>query len=232
MISLDVSQPDFYYPYIILFTVLFGIVQILIWIFGEKDKHGNMSNEEKELLKNEEFIKKGTDLKVVYMCAFLLSKASMWAKAPYTFMLFSTYHGFTLGEIGILYLIDAIFSLFSGPFIGILADTFGRKVVALYYPVNTCVILLMRMSGNIPLAYMAQILTGFAANVLSTSFEAWLNFEIIKIYGDHKVYIEGFRKSIFAKILFYDSILSLVVTVIGAFIYVSTSLIYLSYLIN
>ena len=217
-----VADPSYYYPFIILFTCIYGLVQILIWIFrsGHENEYHDLDEEEKVLIKDEEFLNKGKTLKILYMSAFLLSKASMWAKAPYNYMLFSTYYGFDLGQIGILYLIDAICSLFSGPFIGILADTFGRKAVALIYPVNTVIILFMRISGNVPLAYIAQVMTGFAGNVLATSFEAWLNYEIIKIYGTNKNYIQHFRKSIFSKTVFYDSVLSLVVTTMSAIIYV------------
>ena len=165
IVTLEVASPEYYYPYIIAFSCAFGIIQILIWFFGSKEKHENLSKADREFLSDEKFIQKGKDLKLKYMMAFLLSKASMWAKAPYTYMLFSTYHGFTVGEIGILYLIDAICSLFSGPFTGIVADTFGRKIVALYYPMNTMCILIMRMSGNIPLAYAAQLMTGISGNI-------------------------------------------------------------------
>jgi MFS family permease len=222
MLTFNVSQPQFYYPYVILLFTLYGLVQILIWIFKSKDEHEmyDLNDEEKVLIKCDNFLNKGKLLKRNYMWAYLLAKASMWAKAPYTFMLFSTYHGFSLGEIGILYLIDAIFSLLSGPFTGILADTFGRKKIALLYPLNTMVVLLMRMSGNIPLAYTAQVMTGVVGNVLSTAYESWLNFEMIKIYGNHKTYIQHFRKNMFSKILFWDSVISLVVTTIGAIIYV------------
>jgi hypothetical protein len=216
------SKPQFYYPYVIFLFTLYGLVQISIWIFKPKDEHEihGLNDEEKILIKCEVFLEKGKDLKRKYMWAYLLAKASMWAKAPYTFILFSTCHGFSVGQIGILYLIDAIFSLLSGPFTGILADTLGRKKIALLYPLNTIIVLLMRMSGSIQLAYLAQIMSGVVGNVLSTAYESWLNFEMIKIYGNHKTYIQHFRKNIFSKILFWDSVISLFVTIVGAIIYV------------
>ncbi len=158
------------------------------------------------------------------MSAFLLTKSAMWAKAPYTYMLFSTLHGFTVQEIGLLYLIDAICSLIAGPFTGIVADTFGRRMVALIYPLNTVIVLCMRLTGNISLAYLSQFMTGFAGNILTTAFESWLNYEISSIYGNFRTYIHHYRKEIFSKILFWDSILSLIVTIVGALIYVNICL--------
>lgn len=219
------SQADYYYNYIIFSFIIFAFIQLLIWLFS-KDQYQQRSNDEtskhlkEKLIIDSDITHKGNLLKFKYMSAYLLSKAAMWAKAPYTFILFSNYYKFTFGQIGVLYIIDAFCGLFSGPFIGILADTFGRKIVAIYYPLNTVVIILMRISGVIPLAYAAQIFTGFAANVLSTSFESWLNYEINKLYQDNPDLIEAYRKDIFSNISFYDSILSLFTGIAGATIYV------------
>jgi MFS family permease len=218
----EVNQPSYYFSYIITLSILLVGMQILIWIFKKKEGHDyhDLSAEESLLIQDEEFISKGKRLKFKYMCAFLLAKSSMWAKSPYTFMLFSTYHKFTIGEIGILYMIDAVVSLFAGPFIGIVADTFGRKFVSMFYPATTVLTLVMRMTGNIPAAYIAQIFTGLAGGILSTTYESWLNFEINKIYGENKNYILHFRKNIFSRIIFYDTILSLTVTILAAVVYV------------
>jgi MFS family permease len=218
----EVNQPSFYYEYIIFAAITLVLLQILIWSFKRKDEYDyhDLDEEESLLIQDEEFIKKGRRLKFKYMCAYLLSKASMWAKAPYTYMLFSTYHKFTIGEIGILYLIDACVSLVSGPFLGVIADTFGRKFVARFYPITTVITISMRMTGNHPLAYMAQFMTGVSGGILATAFESWLNFEINELYGENKNYIQHFRKNMFSRIIFYDTILSLTVTITAAVIYV------------
>jgi MFS family permease len=222
--SVDVSQPEYYYKFIIFSFILFGIIQLFIWAFTQDETDfksvDKLLDNEFITQQNSEIIKRGKILKFKYMSAYLLSKAAMWAKAPYTFILFSSLYNFNFGQIGVLYIIDAICSLFSGPLIGIMADTFGRKIVAIYYPINTVVIIIMRLSGIVPVAYAAQILTGFAANVLSTSFEAWLNYEINKIYKDNPSHVQAFRKEIFSKISYYDSILSLLTAIAGATIYV------------
>jgi hypothetical protein len=221
--TLDVSQAAYYYPFVILFFLVYSGVQVLIWMFNKEDEENLQGVEEWEKIQiNDDKLKnKGNYLKFTYMSAYLLTKSAMWAKAPYTYMLFSKLHGFSVEEIGLLYLIDAVCSVIAGPFTGIVADTFGRRMVALIYPLNTVVVLSMRLTGNISLAYLSQIMTGFAGNILCTAFESWLNYEISSIYGNFKNYIHHFRKEIFSKILFWDSILSLIVTVIGALIYVS-----------
>ena len=51
-------------------------------------------------------------LKSRYLIAFVLTRSAMWAKAPYLYTLFMTVHKFTMAEIGILYLVDAVELLF------------------------------------------------------------------------------------------------------------------------
>lgn len=222
MAMINVSQPEFYYPYILTFCAILIGIECVIWLAKRKDENDyhDLSEDELLLVKNEEFIRKGETLKFKYMAAFLTAKAGMWAKAPYTFMLFSTYHGFTIGEIGFLYIIDAATALIAGPFLGVLADTFGRKFVSTIYGYNNIFVLILRMTGNKPTAYFAQFFTGAFGGILSTSYESWLNYEINKLYGENENYIHHYRKKIFSTIMLYDSIISITVTILGTVLYV------------
>jgi hypothetical protein len=218
---LEVANPNYYYPFIIAFVVIFAIIEGLIFLTKSNESQKEDLNESDRLLMNDEqFVKKGNELKKKYMVVYLLSKAAMWAKAPYTFMLFSLYYKFELGEIGILYLIDAVVALIAGPFLGLISDTFGRKFTSSLYCISNITVISFRLSGIVPLAYLAQVFTGAFGGCLSTSFESWLNYEISKLYGDRKKFEDHFRRTIFAKIMFYDSVLSICVTTIGAILYV------------
>jgi hypothetical protein len=220
---LEVSSPTFYYPFIIAFVVIFAIIEATIGLTKVKEsEHEILEENERLTAHSDEFIVKGKELKKKYMVVYLLCKAAMWAKAPYTFMLLSTYYQLTIPEIGVLYLIDATFALIAGPFLGIISDTFGRKFTSSLYSMGNIIAISLRLSGSIPCVYLAQFFTGvFGGGILSTSYEAWLNYEIIKLYGDRKVYIDKFRKYIFAKILYYDSLLSIVVTITGTILFVN-----------
>jgi hypothetical protein len=214
----NASSPFIYYPYIIVFSIAFGIIQLLIYLRKKNNIEYQLLNEEDI---PEELLIKGDSLRMKYMLAFLLAKGAMWAKAPYSFMLFSTFHQLSVGEIGILYMIDAVMSLLTGPFLGFIADTFGRKSLAIFYPINTIIVLYMRMSGNIPLAYIGQFIHGSSCGILATCFEAWVNYEIAILYIHKPIYMENYRKKIFQNVMFYDSLLSLTITIVTAIIYVS-----------
>jgi MFS family permease len=231
----NVSKPDFYYIYIIIFTIIFLIIQSITILFHKHETYKNLEEEKSidtSLLSrlssiSMEHISKESVLRENYLQAFLTAKGAMWAKAPYTFLLFNVFHKFTVPQIGILYLVDAVFSLLTGPFLGLIADTFGRKIVSFFYPFNMIIILILRMSGNIPMAYLAQIISGCSSGILATSFEAWLNFEITKLFDESEnkmdlmalKYMENFKKSIFSDVVYYDSILSIVITILGAIIF-------------
>lgn len=221
----DVTMAHYYYPYLILFSCVFIVVQSLIWIFKKKDpmEDNKLTTPDGDLqlciIRDFEYYEKGRRLKKIYMLGYLLSKAAMWAKAPYTFVLLHSFYNFSIGDIGVLFLIDAICSLISGPFLGVLADTFGRKKMALIYPMQTITVILLRIYGTAPLMYFVEAITGFGGGILATCFESWLNYEMTKLYGDNKAYIDLFRKDIFSSVMFYDSVLSLAATIISAIIY-------------
>jgi MFS family permease len=119
-----------------------------------------------------------------------------------------------------LYIIDAVVGLLVGPFLGIVADRLGRKFIASFYPINNIISTSMRLSGVVPLAFSAQFFTGVSGGILATAYEAWLNYEINKLYKDHKNYIQHYKKHIFATVSFYDTVTSMCVILVSAVIYV------------
>ena len=167
-----------------------------------------------ELIKTIE--KKIFSLRWRYLIAYLSCRASIWAKAPYTFLLFNKIHGMDIKEIGILYIIDGIVALIFGPLMGDLCDKYGRKLFCILYSFLTIISLSMRITGNIPLAYFSQILTGIGGGLINTTFESWINYEAEKDLNKGKKF---FLEKLFKTQTILDSIISLIVTAIGAFIF-------------
>lgn len=222
MESVDYSRSNYYYPFIVSFFVILAFLEMIIKFFGKQEGHDyyHLDEDEKILVKDKIFIKKGKDLQTTYMIAYLLTRASMWAKTPYNYMLFSTVYNFTIVQIGYLYILDAIVGLLVGPFLGIIADRFGRKLIACFYPINNMISTTMRISGIVPLAFVGQIFTGVSGGILATAYESWLNYEINSLYKDNKNYIQHYKKHIFATVSFYDTLTSMCVILISAVIYV------------
>jgi len=169
---------------------------------------------------NNIFIADKNQLKIKYLIVFILARIAMWSKAPYMFALFTTFYGFNISEIGILYLIDSISALVFGPITGGLADKYGRKFFCQIFNVLVIVNMFFRLSGNVPLAYTAQIITGVCSGLLSTTFESWLVSSINICFADYPEYKARFLKKIIKTQNVLDAILSIIVSTICALLYV------------
>lgn len=237
--SIDPSKPEFYYIFIFIFTILLLINYLISYVL----LNGNIwSNRRKSIslergtLTDDEIIDNYSDIygtemnletiklienKLIslrwrYLIAFLCTRASIWAKAPYMFLLFNKIHGFDITQIGLLYIIDGIIALIFGPIMGDLCDKYGRKLFCILYCIIGVTSQTMRITGNIPMAYVSQILTGIGGGLINTTFESWINFEAEKDLNKGKKF---FLEKLFKTQTILDSINSLVVTAIGALLF-------------
>ena len=222
----DPSKNSFYFPVIAAIGTILLLIQLLIMLLKDlrKDSNTNMNQSmDKTLAENQSYsmtlpIRKES-LKYRYLIAFVITRSAMWAKAPYLYTLFMTVHKFSFAEIGILYLVDAVAALIFGPITGQLADLYGRKFFCHCYNVSIIINLLLRMQGSRFLAYLAQVVTGFGAGLISTTFEAWVVSESNKEFGGYTKEAEKFRKRLFKNSNIYDAVTSIVTSIICAFIY-------------
>ena len=220
----DPSKNSYYFPIIVCIVLLLFLIQMLIILLKQ---HQNSSKSQQPSSKNssnilmeENLNKAQNSLRNRYIIAFILTRSAMWAKAPYLYTLFMTVHKFSMSEIGVLYFIDAISALIFGPLTGRWSDTHGRKLFCHFY--NWCIIinLLLRMTGNHLLAYIAQVITGFGAGLISTTFEAWVVDESSKIFKENlQKEKEIFLKKLFKNTNVYDAITSILTSSICAIIY-------------
>ena len=227
--SLNLSDPSknsFYFPIIGGIATILLLIQLFIMLLKhlkrESSPDANISMD-KTLQNNQSYpsllVSKKDSLKYRYLLAFVITRSAMWAKAPYLYTLFMTVHKFTFAEIGILYLVDAIAALIFGPITGQLADKYGRKLFCHCYNFSIILNLLLRMEGSRLLAYIAQIVTGFGAGLICTTFEAWVVSESEKEFGGFRLEAERFRKRLFKSSNVYDAACSIVTSIICAFIY-------------
>ena len=227
--SLNLSDPSknsFYFPILGGIATILLLIQLLIMLLKhlkrESSPDANMSMD-KTLQNNQSYpsllVSRKDSLKYRYLLAFVITRSAMWAKAPYLYTLFMTVHKFTFAEIGILYLVDAIAALIFGPITGQLADKYGRKLFCHCYNFSIILNLLLRMEGSRLLAYIAQIVTGFGAGLICTTFEAWVVSESEKEFGGFRLEAERFRKRLFKSSNVYDAACSIVTSIICAFIY-------------
>ncbi len=184
-------------------------------VYAQKDKkkiiHNKLSKEE-------------ASLRFKYLLVSSIVKAVVWIKAPYVFALFNRLHGFTRSEIGILYAVDNVSSLISGPVFGVLCDMYGRKKFCIFYCISAVVQVALRLTGSRFLAYPAQIVKGFCSCLLELAFESWLNFEASLMFKNS---LEGkklknvYLREIYTKQTSIDCYCSLALSGISTLLYVS-----------
>ena len=228
-LSLNLSDPSrnsYYFPILIGIATILLILQLIIMLLKEYGRDSNQdpnASLDKTLQNNMSYptiiVTKKNSLKSRYLIAFVITRSAMWAKAPYLYTLFMTVHGFSMAEIGILYLVDAVAALIFGPITGQLADKYGRKLFCHFYNFSIVINLLLRMQGSRSMAYLAQIVTGFGAGLISTTFEAWVVSESEKDFGGYTKEAVRFRKNLFVKSNVYDAVVSITTSIICAFIY-------------
>lgn len=215
--STNPSSPSFYYIVILSYIVISGLISSINYYFKKKAKESNpdsFSVNRSLQLNREQKI-----LKFKFLAAYVLTRASTWAKGPYLFTLYHKYHGFTIDEIGILYIIDAIFAFLSGPIFGSFADRYGRRLFSSFYCLFVVSNLVLRITGIRSLAYIAQILTGLGSTLLTTPFESWIVYEASKLIQETPNDKERYLQGIFKDQALFDALCSIIVSAITAVIY-------------
>lgn len=226
MLKLNFTNPaliSYYYPIIVLLIVILLLLEFVIYLLKntQNDPNASMNNTLQEGVSySSSFIRKKNTLKFRYLTGYILTRAAMWSKAPYMYTLYSTYHKFSMGEIGVLYIVDAVSAFIAGPITGGLADKYGRKLFSQFYNFLVISNLILRLTGNRPLAYVAQVLTGIGAGLIMTVFESWVVYEAGKEFGNRTIEKERFLKKLFKTQTILDAIMSIVISSMCAICYV------------
>ena len=221
----DPSQSSYYFPIIIGMTTILLIMNLLIVFLKEKRKQASDPNVsinttlEPNVNYSMSLEGKKNYLKTKYLIAYIITRSAMWAKAPYLYTLFMTVHKFSMSEISVLYLVDAIAALIFGPITGQLADKYGRRFFCNCYNASIIINLLLRMEGSRTFAYLAQVVTGFGAGLICTTFEAWFVHESGKIFQGYQRELERYRKRLFKSTNEYDAYIAIITSAICAIVY-------------
>lgn len=227
MINLNFSDPSlstYYYPIVLGLLVTLLILTFITSFIKNRntDPNASMNNTlQAGLSYSMTFIARKNNLKIRYLTGYILTRAAMWSKAPYLYTLYSTYHGFTMSEIGVLYIIDAVAALIAGPITGDLADRYGRRLFSQFYNFLVILNLGLRMTGSKPLAYTAQLLTGIGGGLINTVFESWIVYEARKDFANRDIERDRFLKKLFKTQTVLDAVMSITISAVCAIAYVN-----------
>jgi MFS family permease len=227
MIEINFSDPgqiSYYYPVILILGIILLFFNFITYFLKKHTEDMNLSMNntlQANMSYSMTFIKNKNSLKARYLLGYVLTRAAMWTKAPYLYTLYSTIHGFSMSEIGVLYIIDAVAALIAGPITGSLADKYGRKLFSQLYNLLVIINLLMRMTGDKTTAYFAQVLTGIGGGLINTVFESWVVYEANKEFLGRDIEKERFLKKLFKTQNILDAVMSIILSAICAIAYVN-----------
>lgn len=131
---------------------------------------------------------------IQYLVVYTLAYFSDWLKGPYVYVLYESY-GLTEHDIAILFVIGFGASAISGPFVGTLADRFGRKKMCLAYFVVYILSALTKHVGEFRWLLIGRVLGGIGTSLLTTTFESWMVSEHHRRQFDPSLLDDTFVKS-------------------------------------
>jgi len=128
--------------------------------------------------------------------------ASDWMQGPYVYALYDRY-GFSIHDIGILFITGFGSSMLFGTFIGSLSDKFGRRFMCLAYALLYIVSCFTKHFNSFYILIFGRLTGGIATSILFSSFESWMVAEHFKRGYDEQwlsytFYIQSFGNSIVA----------------------------------
>jgi hypothetical protein len=110
---------------------------------------------------------------ITYLSVFFLMAIGDWLQGPYVYALYADY-GYSIGDIGILFISGFGSSMIFGTFVGSIGDQIGRKKVALLYGILYIVSCATKHSPDFKILLFGRFTGGIATSILGTTFECWM----------------------------------------------------------
>lgn len=228
--SLEFNDMDYYSQYIFGLIIIYTLLILVFKLLDNKNKrelnrsisfdyYGIKDNVQ---ILHDDLTPDQINLRMKFLIAVTIIKSGFWVKAPYYYALYSRLHGFTREEIAYLLLVENISSIISGPLIGSLSDSYGKKKFSAAYCFLIIINICLRLTGEKSLAWIAQIIAGFGSILIEISFESWLNFQASTLFDDNK---EGkrqknsFLREVFTKQIYIDSLTAIFFTGVATLLY-------------
>ncbi|KAF4671603.1 hypothetical protein FOL47_001418 [Perkinsus chesapeaki] len=111
-----------------------------------------------------------------YLSVYLLAALADWLQGPFVYALYRSY-GYSIEEIGSLFIVGFLTSGVFGMFVGGLTDSFGRKKACLMYCVLYGLACLLYHFHDYYVLLIGRFLGGVSTSILFSAFEAWMLHE-------------------------------------------------------
>ncbi|KAI9314894.1 hypothetical protein BX666DRAFT_427213 [Dichotomocladium elegans] len=111
-------------------------------------------------------------LSLRYLSVYLVVMGADWLQGPYLYKLYRSF-GFDLVDIAFLFLTGFVSGAIGGTIASSTADTWGRRRVCIAFCGTAVLALVMRLRETFGLLFMSHVLSGMAASMQHSVFEAW-----------------------------------------------------------
>eukprot|EP00037_Helgoeca_nana_P007488 m.68207 g.68207 ORF g.68207 m.68207 type:complete len:494 (-) comp18293_c0_seq1:52-1533(-) len=113
----------------------------------------------------------------LYLPPYFLGVFADWMLGPYVYAIYTAY-GYSMSEIGTLYVVGFIASLSLGTLMGPFSDRYGRKTSALIFCGVYVVSCLCKNVGSFSMLVAGRIFGGVGTSLLYTAFESWAVYSL------------------------------------------------------
>lgn len=96
-----------------------------------------------------------------------------WMQGPYVYALYDQY-GFSMAEIGVLFIVGFGSSMLFGTFVGSLADRYGRRFNCLIFTVLYSISCATKHFPDFNVLLFGRLLGGISTSILASAFETWM----------------------------------------------------------
>ncbi|PTB61459.1 DUF791-domain-containing protein, partial [Trichoderma citrinoviride] len=147
-----------------------------------------------------------------FLLVYTLVVAADWLQGPYTYAIYKYEKQLEEPTVALLYASGFVSGAASAPFVGQLADRYGRRAACVAYCVCYSITCLTMLSRNLNALYMGRLFGGIATTLLFSAFEAWMITEYHQLQIDESTVSLG---RIFANMTTASSITAIFSGILG-----------------
>ena len=149
----------------------------------------------------------------IFFSAYFLALFSDWLKGAYIYALYSSY-GYPQSQIALLYIAGFASSGLFGTFTGCLADSLGRRNMALVFTLVYALSALCKVRSDFLMLLMGRVLGGLATSLLCSTFESWYVQQHLITHNFPPVWLAG----TFSRVTFYNGLLAITAGLLSSFL--------------
>ncbi|KAL7806315.1 major facilitator superfamily transporter [Trichoderma gracile] len=150
--------------------------------------------------------------KLQFLLVYTLVVAADWLQGPYTYAIYKYEKQLEEHTVALLYASGFVSGAASAPFVGQLADRYGRRAACVAYCVCYGITCSTMLSRSLNALYIGRLFGGIATTLLFSAFEAWMITEYHRLQIDEGTVPLG---RIFANMTTTSSIAAIVSGVLG-----------------